>query len=126
MKCIPDVVHWIYAHIDIPSTTLVFTMVVYVLILAKWHMSKGTFDFKLALLDPPHPDGASLSRLGQLTALVVSTAIIIYFAVLGKLQEWLFGLYIGTWAGTYLATKWSPKSVQQAKESVGEDKNRAE
>lgn len=90
---------------DLPAILLVFCTMVYVMLLLKWHATKGPFDLRTSLLDPPPSGAASLSRLGQLTALVVSTELLLYFASMGKLQEWMYAAYMTVWAGTYLASK---------------------
>lgn len=96
--------------IDIPSVALCLGLLIYVAVLAKWHVSSGAFDFRAALLDPPTPGSVSLSRMGQLTALVVSTSVLVFITVKsGTVPEWMFAAYMAAWAGTYLAAKFAPK-----------------
>ncbi len=98
------------ALVDIPSVMLCVGLAIYVLVLAKWHMSAYAFDFRAALLDPPTPGSVSLSRMGQLTALVVSTSVLVFITVKsGTVPEWMFAAYMAAWAGTYLAAKFAPK-----------------
>lgn len=100
---------WFYDKTDIPAVVMGVGLLVYCLILFKWHMDKGPFDFRKALIDPPEPGSVSLSRLGQLTALVVTTSVVIYQTVKGNIPEWMFAAYGVTWAGTYIAAKYAKK-----------------
>lgn len=98
------------AMVDIPATLLCLGLSIYVLVLAKWHVSTGAFDFRATLLDPPTPGSVSLSRMGQLTALVTSTSILVFVTIKnGTLPEWMFAAYMAAWAGTYIAAKFAPK-----------------
>lgn len=97
---------------DIPAIVLCATTAFYVLVLIRWHMSEKVFDFRTALFDTPVPGSVSLSRLGQLTALYVSTEILIYVTIRdGKPPEWMFAAYMTIWAGAYIASKFSPKTL---------------
>ena len=49
---------------------------------------------------------ASLSKLGQLTALSVSTWGFTYLTLGGKLTEAYMTVYMGAWCGTALTHKW--------------------
>lgn len=98
----------IYAEINIPAIILGIGMIAYVLVLLKWHVHNGPFDFRASLLEPPTPGSVSLSRLAQLTALVTSTGILIYYTVRGNVSEWMYLGYMTAWAGTYIAAKYAP------------------
>ena len=98
---------------DVPGVLVGLGILCYVLILLKWHSTDDTtFDFRKALIDPPEPGSVSLSRLGQLTALVVSSAVLLYFTIKSQVQEWMFAAYMVAWAGTYIAAKFAPSSRQ--------------
>ena len=99
-----------FKSIDIPGVLVGIGIFCYVMILLKWHSSSGNFDFRKALIDPPEPGSVSLSRLGQLTALVVSSSVLLYFTMKGTVQEWMFAAYMVAWAGTYIAAKYAPSS----------------
>ena len=92
-----------------------------VLIFARWHSSNDpTFDFRQALVDPD-TKRISFSRLGHFVALVISTTIISYETVNGRLSEWLFMGYMVTWAGTYVAAKAFPGKVDERSRHDSED-----
>ncbi len=95
---------------DIPAILFGIGNALFCLILLRWHVSDGQFDFRYTLMERGR---ISLSRLGQLTALVVSTGVVVHQTVKGQLTEWLFLAYIGTWAGAYLAKKWAPKAEEK-------------
>lgn len=89
----------------------------YALILLKWHLCSSPFDFAASLIDPPTPGSVSLSRLGQLTALVVSSDVLLYTTIKNQaVQEWMFAAYMAAWAGTYVAVKWAPKESSKPSE----------
>lgn len=48
----------------------------------------------------------SLSKVGQLAALVVSTWGFVHLTLAYKLTEWYFTAYMLAWAGTNLMSKW--------------------
>lgn len=91
---------------DIPAILLGIGNAIFVAVLLSWHVKEGPFDFRATLLKNGK---ISLSRLGQLTALVVSTGVLIYQTVKGQLTEWLYIGYMTAWAGTYIANKFAPK-----------------
>jgi hypothetical protein len=96
------------AAFNIPAFLFGIGMLTYLFVLVRWHSDGSKFDFRDSLLDPANNDRVSLSRLGQITALVTSTSVIVFYAVNSALTEWMFGLYMTAWAGTYLASKWAP------------------
>lgn len=95
-------------QVDLPALIIVVGLFLYVAILFKWHSDETAFDFRRSLVDPPEPGSVSLSRLGQLTALVVSSSVLVYFTIKGEVQEWMFATYMVAWAGTYIAAKFAP------------------
>lgn len=95
---------------DIPAILFGIGNALFCAILLKWHTDNSQFDFRTTLLERGK---ISLSRLAQLTALVVSTGIIVHETVKGRLTEWLLLAYMATWAGTYLAKKWAPKKEDE-------------
>lgn len=80
-------------------------VVLLLVILWKWHNCEDTsFDFRTALVDPD-TDRISFGRLGHFVSLFISTMILCYETVNGRLTEWLFTGYMLAWAGTYVAAK---------------------
>lgn len=72
-----------------------------------WRMSRSIawrFSFEDLLLGPD--DRASLSKIGQATALIVSTWGFVFLTMAGKMTEWYFGVYMAAWAGAGLMNKW--------------------
>ena len=73
-----------------------------------WRATRSTgspFDLEDLLLDQK-TGKASLAKLGQFTALSVSTWSFVYCTLHGTLTEFYFGTYMAAWAGTNLANKW--------------------
>lgn len=89
---------------DFPSIILLLALVFTANALTSWHRADGPFDFRKALLDPVSRE-ISFSRLGHFVCLIISTAIMCYEAMKGRLSEWLFIGYMTAWAGTYVAAK---------------------
>lgn len=80
-------------------------VLILVFILGRWHSSKDPqFDFRIALIDPL-TGRISFSRLGHFVSLVISTLIICFETINGRLSEWLFAGYMVSWAGAYVAAK---------------------
>lgn len=90
---------------DIPAILLGIGNALFIAVLLSWHVKDNEFDFRETLVENGK---ISLSRLGQLTALVVSTGVLVHEVVKGRLTEWLLFGYLTAWCGTYLANKWSP------------------
>lgn len=87
------------------SFTFYLVGIALLVLLAKWHNSNDPhFDFRQALIDPK-TNRISFSRLGHFVALVISTVIICYEAVNGRLSGELYLSYLATWAGTYTLAK---------------------
>ena len=104
---------WHALVVDLTSAKLFFGIGVlsYAGVLAKWHSDESKFDFRESLIEP-ETGRVSLSRLGQLTALATSTAILVYIALTsGSVPEWMFAAYMAAWAGTYIAAKYAPKDT---------------
>jgi len=92
---------------DADTLILLLGIFTFLSVLISWHFNKTMpFDLQTALVQ----DGRfSLSKLGQLVALAVSTWIIIYQTRNGLLTEWLFAGYMFAWAGANIASKWLGK-----------------
>lgn len=103
----------IYGYIDIPGTMLGISNIIFLLVLWRWHVADGRFDFRTALLDPATRE-ISFSRLGQLTALVASTEWGMYEAVKGRLTEWFVMGYLTAWAGVAIYGKWQDSQNARA------------
>jgi hypothetical protein len=106
-----------YGLLDVPGLMLGLGNTIFLLVLIRWHVQDGQFDFRRALIDPA-TNAISFSRLGQLTALVTSTELMIYEAVKGRLSEWFVLAYLGAWAGVAVFGRWQDSQNAKAGVSV--------
>lgn len=105
----------LYKLLDVPALMMGIGNLVFLLVLVRWHVQDGPFDFRKALIDPA-TNAVSFSRLGQLIALVSSTEWGMYEAVKGRLTEWFVLAYLGAWAGVAVYGKW--QDSQNARSNV--------
>ena len=73
------------------------------------HRASKSKESKFSLEDlflDPLTGKASLSKLGQFTALSVSTWGFAYITLSQHMTEWYMGIYCASWAGANLASKW--------------------
>ena len=84
-----------------PETVVLFLgSLLFVALLMLWHTNKEVdFDVKSALM---REGKFSLSKLGQLVALMTSTWVVIYQTRHGLMTEWLFTGYMLAWSGANL------------------------
>lgn len=71
------------------------------------HNAHSKFDLASAFLDAEGK--TSMARIGQFTALAVSTWGFAFLTVEGKLSEAYFTMYVMTWVGNGLGNKWLEK-----------------
>jgi hypothetical protein len=92
------------------EASLAFITLIAIVLLYRWHTSKeNNFDLTDALLGD---DGkVSLFKIGQATALIVSTWGFIILIQQGKLTEIYFTTYMSIWAGINLARNIFGKEV---------------
>jgi hypothetical protein len=90
--------------LDFDTITLIAGLLIFISILFFWHVSKDTpFDMQNVLVE----NGVfSLSKLGQLIALGISSWVMVYQTRHGQMSEWLFTGYMLAWAGANFASKW--------------------
>jgi len=80
----------------------------FIILLLVWHISKDVkFDLRSAILNDVGE--FSLSRTGQLVALLTSTWVIIHQTRTGALTEWLMTAYLLTFAGANGFAKYMEK-----------------
>jgi hypothetical protein len=83
----------------------------FIVILTVWHLQKGTsFDIQDLLVDSVSGK-VELGKLGQLTALLVSSWILMHETHAGRLTEFLFIGYMSVWGGVNLARKYIDTKV---------------
>jgi hypothetical protein len=93
--------------IDFPGIFVATLILVLIVTLTSWHRDNRTvFDLKTIFVNSK-TNTVSLHKIGQFTALIVSTLLIWYEAMHGRLSEWLFTSYMTVWAGVSFANKWS-------------------
>lgn len=74
-----------------------------VLILMKVQRTPDHFDLRSVIADDK--GNPSVHKIGQLTALILSTWLLIYLTVHGQINEGYFGTYMGVWAAAQAADK---------------------
>ena len=97
---------------DFPAVVAGFFGLWMLLVLVRWHTEDSRFDLRHVLIDAK-TDRVSLHKLGQFTALIVSTMVLWYEMLHARLTEWLFTGYMLTWAGALLARRWIDRSKLQ-------------
>lgn len=88
-------------------------------VLVKWHTDDGPFDFRNALLDTKTKQ-VSFAKLGNFICLVISTVIVCYETVNGRLSDWLFGAYMIAWTSNYVASKAVDQYYNKSSRELGE------
>lgn len=73
---------------------------------------KSKFSLTEAFLNPKGK--TSLSRIGQFSALAVSTWAFVFLTVDGKLTDWYFTSYMLAWVGNGIGHKWLDKPKEPA------------
>ncbi len=96
---------------------LLLITVAFALILYLWQRTDDAFDLRHLIVDTA-TDRVSLFKLGQFIALIVSTWALVHETRRGFLTEWLFAVYMISWAGANIANKVTEKykSLEPPKE----------
>lgn len=94
----------ILSTLDLETLVLGIASLVFILFIVKAHFGVNAFDIKSTVTD--ENGRFSLSKFGQLVALLVSTWVLIYETRKGHLTEWLFAGYMAAWAGANLLNKY--------------------
>lgn len=95
----------ILATLDLETLVLGISSLLFIIFLITAHSSKvQPFDIKTTIVD--ESGRFSLSKFGQLVALMVSTWVLIYQTRHNNLTEWLFIGYMSAWAGANLLNKY--------------------
>jgi hypothetical protein len=89
--------------------------------LYRWHAAENTFDLRDLITDQGS-QRLSLSRFGQLTALIVSTWALVNETATGRLTEWLFTAYMLSWVGAQLGSLAFKASGRLDPQQPGADK----
>lgn len=100
---VPDFLLDEAAH-NIMVVVLILVGLCFAYMLIRLHRSGGDNNLKSVISDT---DGKpSIHKIGQLTALVLSTWLMIYLALHGQMSIEYFGSYMGVWAAAQVADKW--------------------
>jgi hypothetical protein len=92
--------------IDNIDTVILITGVLLVLVtLVVWHKGETRFDLKEIIVDT-ETNTVSLYKLGQVLALLISTWVLINETRAGRLNEFLFTMYMISWAGANSLNKY--------------------
>ena len=111
-----------YASHNTMTIVLGAICLIAILVLLKVQFARDNFDLRSVISDDKgQPD---IHKIGQLTALVFSTWLLIYLALHGTMNEGYFGTYMGIWAAAQAADKWigrrsDPPSSEQGPTGAG-------
>ena len=94
-----------FLQINMSEFTLAFGFSIIAILFIVWQLSDKRFDLREVLIDGGS-GRVSLYKLGQVTALLVSTWILIFETKTGRLNEWLFTMYMFAWAGANSLNKY--------------------
>lgn len=87
------------------SQYILLAIVISVLVLlSAWQLKPDAFDLRHIIVDSK-TNRASLFKVGQVTALIVSSWGFATLVQQGRITEWYFTGYMITWAGANLAKK---------------------
>lgn len=84
---------------DLDTFVLMVASLCFVILLWGWHSAEGVRFNLTELVTDSRTHRVSLSKCGQLFALLVSTWILIHETRAARLSEWLFIGYMAAWAG---------------------------
>lgn len=90
--------------LDLETIILGIGSIIFLIFLVKAHLSENPFDIKSTITD--ETGRFSLSKFGQLVAMITSTWVLIYQTRHAALTEWLFAGYMAAWAGANLLNKY--------------------
>jgi hypothetical protein len=87
------------------SVALVVGVLAALVLLVVWQLSDKRFDLREVLIDGGS-GRVSLYKVGQMTALLISTWILIHETREGRMNEYLFTMYMFAWAGANSLNKY--------------------
>lgn len=94
--------------IDVMTLVLLFVIFLLLILLYRAQRDIENFDLKDLITEKEHGElKVSLSRFGQLTALIVSTWGFITLTSNDKLTEWYYTSYMMVWAAAEGFRKWN-------------------
>jgi hypothetical protein len=66
---------------------------------------KDSYDLRYLITDDKTKQ-PSIHKMGELIALFVSTWMVVYLTIQGRINENYFSMYMGIWAASQVANKW--------------------
>ena len=100
------------ADYKLETWLLLIGIVMMIIQLAIWHRDDTEFDLRHILIDSK-TKRVSLMKIGQATALILSSWVLIYETRNDRLTEWLFLSFMGVWSGANLAKRWIDKDKKE-------------
>jgi hypothetical protein len=100
-----DLMQMVQGMVTNPMTVILLLITVAaVAVLLKIQFTKDNFDLRSIIADDK--GRPSIHKLGQLTALILSTWLLAYLAFHNQMTGEYFGTYMGVWAAAQAADKW--------------------
>lgn len=101
-------------NFDLDTAVLMIASLFLVILMWGWHSAEGVRFNLTELVTDSRTHRVSLSKCGQLFALLVSTWVLIHETRASRLSEWLFWGYMLAWTGANLANKAISRSTGAA------------
>lgn len=100
-----DLMQMVQGMVTNPMTVVLLLIAVgAVVVLLKIQFTKDNFDLRSLIADDKGQP--SIHKLGQLTALILSTWLLAYLAFHNQMTGEYFATYMGVWAAAQAADKW--------------------
>lgn len=90
---------------DPMAFALLCIAVIALIILWNIQAKRDNFDLRYLITDP-RTHQPSVHKMGELSALIVSTWLLVYLALNNRMNENYFGLYMAVWTGAQVANNW--------------------
>lgn len=88
------------------AVALLVIVLIAIIILWAIQRTKDNFDLR-ALITDEQTKQPSIHKLGQLTALVMSTWLLVYLALQNRMDSVYFTTYMGIWAAAQAINQWT-------------------
>ena len=108
--------------LDVMTAFLLTVILILCVLLYRAQKKDDNFDLRDLIVDKAS-GRVSLSRFGQLTALLVSTWGFVTLTLHDKLTEWYYGSYMFTWAAAEGYRKWQEYNKLKSNTPIAETVN---
>jgi hypothetical protein len=100
-------VNGVAAFIELNPMAIVLLFIAVLTLAILWWLqrTKDNFDLRWVIVDEQTKQ-PSIHKIGQLTALIMSTWLLVYLALQGRMDGTYFGTYMAIWAGAQVANKY--------------------